>query len=48
MVMMFACFDDKTKAINEAVWEENEEKWNQRPMVRENNGVMEETVYHIK
>jgi len=41
MAVLFSCFNDKTTDIYNAIWNEKEELWNQRPIIRENNGVLE-------
>lgn len=44
MAVMFSCFDDQTADIYNAVWNENKELWNQRPIIRENNGTLEKAL----
>ena len=44
MAVMFACFNDKTTEIYNSIWNEKEETWNQRPIIRENNGVLEKAM----
>ena len=41
MAVLFACYDDETKETYDAIWAKNEEVWNQRPIIRENNGTLE-------
>lgn len=44
MAVLFSCFNDKTTDIYNAIWNEKEELWNQRPIIRENNGVLEKAM----
>lgn len=44
MAVQFACFDDKTTEIYNKIWNEKEEIWNERPIIRENNGKLEEAI----
>ena len=41
MAIMFACYDDKTTELYKSIWAENEAAWNERPIIRENNGDLE-------
>lgn len=41
MAVMFACYDDKTTELYKSIWAENEAAWNERPIIRENNGDLE-------
>lgn len=41
MAIMFACFNDETTELYKSIWAEKEELWNERPIVRENNGTLE-------
>ena len=45
MAVMFCCFDDKTTEVYNSIWNEKEDLWNQRPIIRENNGVLEKALY---
>ena len=44
MAVMFCCFNDKTTEVYNSIWNEKEELWNQRPIIRENNGVLEKAM----
>lgn len=44
MAIMFACFNDETTDIYNSIWSKNEELWNQRPIIRENNGMLEKAI----
>ncbi|MBR5508963.1 MAG: O-acetyl-ADP-ribose deacetylase [Lachnospiraceae bacterium] len=44
MAIMFACFNDETTEIYNSIWSKNEELWNQRPIIRENNGMLEKAI----
>lgn len=41
MAILFACHDDETRAVYDSVWTEYEDARNQRPIIRENNGILE-------
>lgn len=45
MHVLFACFTDSVTETYRAIWEKNEEIWNQRPIIRENNGTLEEALH---
>ena len=45
MHVLFACFDESITETYRAIWEKNEETWNQRPIIRENNGTLEEALH---
>ena len=44
MAVMFACSKDKTTTLYKSIWAENEETWNERPIIRENNGMLEKAL----
>lgn len=44
MAILFACFSEQTTETYKAIWAEKEEIWNQRPVVRENNGMLEKAI----
>ena len=44
MSIGLACFDEKTKEVYESIWQENAEKWDQRTIIRENNGMLEQAI----
>ena len=44
MSVLFACFDDRTAKVYRDVWKEHETGWNQRPIIRENDGMLEQAV----
>lgn len=41
MAIMFACYNDETTELYRTIWNENQERWNERPIIRENNGDLE-------
>ena len=44
MAILFACFDMKTKDIYDRIWDKYEKSWNERPILRENDGKLEEAI----
>lgn len=44
MAILFACFSEEATETYKAIWAEKEEIWNQRPVVRENNGMLEQAI----
>lgn len=44
MAIMFACFDDRTTEIYREISDRQQEQWNLRPIVRENNGTLEKAM----
>ena len=44
MAILLACFDKKTTDVYEKVWAEIEEVWNERPIIRENDGTLEKAM----
>lgn len=44
MAILFACHDDETRAVYDSVWTEYEDARNQRPIIRENNGILEQAL----
>ncbi len=44
MAILFACFKEETADIYRAVWDRIEENWNDRPIIRENNGTVEKAL----
>lgn len=44
MAILFACYNDKTTDIYHSIWDKYEAQWNERPIVRENNGKLEEAI----
>ncbi len=44
MAILFACFSEQTTETYKAIWAEKEEIWKQRPVVRENNGMLEKAI----
>lgn len=44
MAIMFACFSEDTTELYRKIWAEKEELWNQRPIIRENNGTIEKAL----
>lgn len=44
MAVIFACFNDKTTALYNKVWKENEPDWNQPTDIQENNGRLEKAI----
>lgn len=44
MYVAFACFDSRTTEVYRRIWAEKEAVWNQRPVVRENNGTVEKAL----
>ena len=44
MDILFACNDDETRKVYDSVWTEHEDTWNQRPIIRENNGILEQAM----
>ena len=44
MSVLFACFDDRTAKVYRDVWKEHETGRNQRPIIRENDGMLEQAV----
>ncbi len=44
MAVLFSCYNEKTKDIYNSVWDAYEEAWNKRPIIRENNGMLEEAI----
>lgn len=44
MAIMFACFSEDTTELYRKIWAEKEELWNQRPIIRENNGTIEKAM----
>lgn len=41
MAIMFACYNDHTTELYKSIWADNEEAWNDRPIIRDNNGDLE-------
>lgn len=41
MAVMFACFNEKTTDLYKEIWAAKEASWNERPIIRENNGTVE-------
>lgn len=41
MAVMFACFNEKVTDLYREMWASNEASWNERPIIRENNGTLE-------
>lgn len=44
MAVMFACSKEKTTELYKSIWAKNEETWNERPIIRENNGMLEKAL----
>ena len=44
MAILFAGFNEQTTETYKSIWGEKEEVWNQRPIVRENNGMLEQAI----
>lgn len=44
MYVAFACFDSRTTEVYRRIWAEKEALWNQRPVIRENNGTVEKAL----
>jgi len=44
MAVLFACFDDRTTQLYNDIWDGIEKVWNERPIIRENNGVLEKAI----
>ena len=44
MAILFACFSEQTTEAYKTIWAEKEEIWNQRSVVRENNGMLEKAI----
>lgn len=44
IAIMFACFDKTTTSVYEKIWGEVEKVWNERPIIRENNGTLEKAM----
>lgn len=44
MAVMFACYNDETTEQYRSVWAKNESAWNERPIIRENNGAVEKAM----
>ena len=45
MAIMFACFSEDATELYRKIWAEKEEVWNERPIVRENNGTVEKAMH---
>lgn len=46
MAIMFACYNAKTKEVHNTIWDRLQENWNDRPIVRENNGMLEKAMQY--
>lgn len=44
MAILFVGFNGRTTEMYKSIWAEKEEIWNQRPVVRENNGMLEKAM----
>lgn len=44
MAILFACYNDKTTDLYNSVWEKHEAIWNERPIIRKNNGALEDAI----
>ena len=44
MAVMFACYDDATTELYRKIYDEKSEEWDQRPIIRENNGTVEKAM----
>ena len=44
MAILFTGFNEHTTEVYKSIWSEKEEAWNQRPVVRENNGMLEKAI----
>ena len=44
MYVVFACFDQRTTETYRRIWDESQTLWNQRPVIRENNGTVEKAL----
>lgn len=46
MAILFACYNDKTTEIYNNTWDCIQENWNNRPIIRENNGILEQAMQY--
>lgn len=46
MAILFACFSDQATEIYNATWDRIQENWNDRPLIRENNGILEKALQY--
>ncbi|MDD6033102.1 MAG: HD domain-containing protein [Oscillospiraceae bacterium] len=44
MAVLFACYDEKTTGLYRRVWSRHQEDWNQRPIPRGNDGLLEKAL----
>ena len=44
MAILFVGFNEQTTEMYKSIWADKEETWNQRPVVRENNGLLEKAL----
>lgn len=44
MAILFVGFSEQTTEMYKSIWAKKEEAWNQRPFVRENNGMLEKAI----
>ena len=46
MAILFARYNDKTTAVYNTIWDRIQENWSERPIIRENNGVLEKAMQY--
>lgn len=44
IAILFACYNDETTALYNSIWDKYEAVWNERPIIRDNNGTLEDAI----